>query len=110
MLYITRKPGQAVIVDHAVEVRVVEVRGRTVRLGFRFPPTCSVLREEVYRQVERANARAAACARELLDGGGSVLAKGERDGERDGQAGEGGGGDGKRLRLGDHAPRGGGAG
>jgi len=110
MLYITRKPGQAVIVDHAVEVRIVEVRGRTVRLGFRFPPTSSVLREEVYRQVERANARAAACARALLDGRGSVLAEGEQSGERGGEAAEGGGGDGKPFRLGDHAPRGGGAG
>lgn len=110
MLYITRKPGQAVIVDHAVEVRVIEVRGRTVRLGFRFPPTSSVLREEVYRQVERANAKAAACARAFLEGRAGGMSSGGTQGERDGEAAEGGGGDGQRLGLGDDAPRGGGAG
>lgn len=109
MLYITRKPGQAVIVDHVVEVRVVEVRGRTVRLGFRFPPTSSVLREEVYRQVERANAKAAACARAFLDGR-REFPEGVDDGGAGGEAAEGGGGDGERLGLGDDASRGGGAG
>ena len=92
MLYISRKPGQAVIVDNAVEVRVVAVRGRTVKLGFRFPPSSTVLREEVYRQVAAANRDAASRA--------GVLAAG-LEGGRDGvswpavrQRGEGGGGDG----------------
>ena len=35
---------EAVIVNNAIEVRVVEVRGKTVRLGFRFPPDATVLR------------------------------------------------------------------
>ncbi len=107
MLYISRKPGQAVIVDNAVEVRVVAVRGRTVKLGFRFPPTSTVLREEVYRQVAEANRDAAVRARALApaaEGGGD---DGGQDG--DGPPAAGGGGDGEHLRLGDHAPRGGGA-
>ncbi len=106
MLYISRKPGQAVIVDNAVEVRVVAVRGRTVKLGFRFPPTSTVLREEVYRQVAEANRDAAARARAL-----APAAEGEADdgGHGEGPPAAGGGGDGEYFRLGDHAPRGGGA-
>ena len=38
MLYLNRRAGEAVIINNAIEVRVVEVRGKTVRLGFRFPP------------------------------------------------------------------------
>ncbi len=75
MLYLTRRPGEAVIINNAIEVRVVEVRGRTVRLGFRFPPEASVLREEVFVQVRAENEAAARAAAEapldlaLLAGG-----------------------------------------
>lgn len=59
MLYLTRRAGEAVIINNAIEVRVVEVRGRTVRLGFRFPPEASVLREEVFLQIRSENEAAA---------------------------------------------------
>lgn len=65
MLYLTRRPGEAVIVNNEIEVRVIEVRGRTVKLGFTFPRTASVLREEVYRRIEAENAAAARAAREF---------------------------------------------
>lgn len=55
MLYLNRKPGEAVIINQEIEVRVVEVRGRTVKLGFRFPAAASVLREEVFEAVRHAN-------------------------------------------------------
>ncbi len=67
MLYLTRKAGQAVIINNAIEVRVVEVRGRSVKLGFVFPPSASVLREEVYRQIEAENAAAASTAETLSE-------------------------------------------
>ncbi len=64
MLYLTRKVGEAVIINHEIEVRVVELRGRTVKLGFVFPSQVSVLREEVFLEVQAAN-RAAAAGGEL---------------------------------------------
>ncbi len=64
MLYLTRRAGEAVIINNAIEVRVVEVRGRTVRLGFRFPPDATVLREEVFVQVRAENEAAARAAAE----------------------------------------------
>jgi carbon storage regulator len=65
MLYLTRKLGQAVIIDNVIEVRVVELRGRTVKLGFSFPPEVSVLREEVVLQVRAETLDAARAAAEL---------------------------------------------
>ena len=59
MLYLNRKPGEAVIINHEIEVRVIEVRGRTVKLGFSFPPEATVLRAEVVEAVMRANQAAA---------------------------------------------------
>ncbi|SNB63472.1 carbon storage regulator, CsrA [Arboricoccus pini] len=64
MLYLSRREGQAVIIDNAIEVRVVEVRGRIVKLGFVFPPHVSVLREEVFLEIKAENEEA---ARALLD-------------------------------------------
>ena len=77
MLYLTRKVGEAVIINHEIEVRVVELRGKTVKLGLSFPAQASVLREEVFLELEAAN-RAAA------DGDpGAVLDRGDRETEDD---------------------------
>ena len=62
MLYLNRRAGEAVIINNAIEVRVVEVRGRTVRLGFSFPAEVSVLREEVFLQIRDENEAAAHAA------------------------------------------------
>ena len=66
MLYLNRRAGEAVIINNAIEVRVVEVRGKAVLLGFRFPAEASVLREEVFLQVRADNEAAAQAATELL--------------------------------------------
>jgi carbon storage regulator len=65
MLYLNRKPGEAVIINQTIEVRVVEVRGRTVKLGFTFPAEASVLREEIFAAVKEANEAAVEAARAL---------------------------------------------
>jgi carbon storage regulator len=65
MLYLNRKAGEAVIINGTIEVRVVEVRGRTVKLGFSFPADASVLREEVFATVSGANRAAAEALRAL---------------------------------------------
>ena len=67
MLYLSRRAGEAVIMDNSIEVRVVELKGKTVKLGFTFPPTASVLREEIFEQVKRENEEAARAA-ETWDG------------------------------------------
>lgn len=73
MLYLTRKPGQAVIVNQTIEVRVVEVKGRTVKLGFSFPADASVVREEVFTAIREANEAAVEAVQSLpaRDDGGS---------------------------------------
>ena len=55
MLYLNRKPGDAVIINQTIEVKVIEVRGKTVKLGFDFPSDASVLRAEVVDQIKQAN-------------------------------------------------------
>jgi carbon storage regulator len=62
MLHLNRKLGEAVIINQNVEVRVVAISGKTVKLGFTFPPEASVLREEVVEAIKLANRAAARTA------------------------------------------------
>ena len=70
MLYLTRRTGEAVIINNAIEVRIVELKGKTVKLGFTFPPSATVLREEIYLQIKRENEAAAAAVGTLRGDGG----------------------------------------
>ena len=72
MLYLNRKPGEALIINHSIEVRVVEVRGRTVKLGLSFPPEATVLREEVFEAIKQANRAALEAVRALPGAGGAA--------------------------------------
>ncbi|WP_085580796.1 carbon storage regulator CsrA [Thalassospira mesophila] len=60
MLYLTRKVGDSVIIDDNIEVTVVEVRGKTVKLGFTFPENIQVLRRELYDRIQDENRSATA--------------------------------------------------
>lgn len=59
MLVLTRRPGESVMVGDDVVVTVLEVRGDVIRLGIAAPRSITVHREEVYREVRRANQEAA---------------------------------------------------
>ena len=66
MLYLTRRPGEAVIINNAIEVRVVELKGKSVKLGFTFPANATVLREEVFLQIKAENEAAVAASADVL--------------------------------------------
>ncbi len=68
MLYLTRRTGEAVIINNAIEVRVVELKGKSVKLGFTFPADATVLREEVFLQIKAENEAAARASVEALRG------------------------------------------
>ena len=59
MLYLTRKVGEPVVINDDIRVTVVEVRGRSIKLGFTFPPNVSVLREELFDRIQEENRTAA---------------------------------------------------
>ena len=71
MLYLSRKIGESVVINEDIEVTVVEVRGKAVKLGFTFPPGASVLRRELYEKIQRENREAALADIDLLSGGKS---------------------------------------
>ena len=82
MLYLTRKVGESVVINDDIEVTVVDIRGKSIKLGFTFPSDASVLRREIYDRIQAENRAAAegtdALAAELgRQAGGRVHATAE---------------------------------
>jgi carbon storage regulator len=65
MLVITRRPSEAIMIEDAVEIVVLAVKGKQVRLGIRAPKEVQVHRKEVY---ERKKGIAAAKEPEEVQG------------------------------------------
>ncbi len=59
MLYLSRKLGESIIINNSIEMTVIEVRGKTVKIGFNFPPDATVLRKEIYDKIMEENMAAA---------------------------------------------------
>ena len=55
MLYLTR----TIIINDDIEITVVDVRGKSIKLGLTFPPDASVYRREVYERIQAEKAAAA---------------------------------------------------
>ena len=66
MLTLTRSVGETIRIGDDIEIHVVEVRGGTVRLGFKAPREVAIHREEVYRQIAEANLLAAQVTADTL--------------------------------------------
>ena len=47
MLVLSRKSGDAVLIDGDIKIKVIEVRGGVVRLGIEAPKEVPVLRDEL---------------------------------------------------------------
>ncbi len=59
MLYLTRKIGESVIINDNIEVTVIDIRGKSIKLGFTFPTDATVLRREIFERIQAENRAAA---------------------------------------------------
>lgn len=66
MLVLTRKRDESIIIGDHIKITVVEIRGDQVKLGIDAPRSIPVHREEVYKEIQEENRRAA------LKGGGEL--------------------------------------
>ena len=55
MLYLTRKVGESIMINDDIELTVVEVRGKSIKLGMTFPSDVTVYRREVYDRIKAEN-------------------------------------------------------
>ncbi len=64
MLILTRKVGEKITIGDDIEITVVEIKGKQVRLGINAPSELPVHREEVYRRILEENLKAASYVQE----------------------------------------------
>jgi len=59
LLVLTRKEGEALLIEGGIEIRVLEVKGRQVKLGLIAPEEVRIFRKELYERIKEENLRAA---------------------------------------------------
>ena len=58
MLALTRRKGEALIINNNIEITVLDIKGDQVKVGISAPREVPVYRKEVYLQIEDANKEA----------------------------------------------------
>ena len=67
MLILTRKQGESVAIGDDIQVTVVEIQGKQVKLGVKAPREIAVHRQEIYERIQEENIRAAQISQDDLD-------------------------------------------
>ena len=55
MLALTRKKGEALVINNNIEVTVLEIRGDQIKIGISAPKDVPVYRKEVYLLIQKEN-------------------------------------------------------
>ena len=59
MWALSRKKGEALIINNNIEVTILEIKGDQVKIGIGAPKEVPIYRKEVYVQIQEANKVAA---------------------------------------------------
>ena len=59
MLALSRKKGEALMINNDIEITVLDIKGEQVKIGISAPKQVPVYRKEVYLQIQEANKEAA---------------------------------------------------
>ena len=55
MLALTRKKGEALVINNNIEITVLEIRGDQIKIGISAPKGVPIYRKEVYLQIQQEN-------------------------------------------------------
>ena len=55
MLALTRKKGEALVININIEITILEIRGDQIKLGISAPKDVPIYRKEVYLQIQEEN-------------------------------------------------------
>lgn len=55
MLALSRKKGEAIIINNNIEITILEVKGDQIKIGIDAPKEVPIYRKEVYVQIQEAN-------------------------------------------------------
>ena len=55
MLALTRKKGEALVINNNIEITILEIRGDQIKIGITAPKDVPIYRKEVYLQIQEEN-------------------------------------------------------
>ena len=55
MLALTRKKGEALVINNNIEITVLGIRGDQIKIGISAPKDVPIYRKEVYLQIQQEN-------------------------------------------------------
>ena len=55
MLALTRKKGEALVINNNIEINILEIRGDQIKIGITAPKDVPIYRKEVYLQIQEEN-------------------------------------------------------
>ena len=55
MLALTRKKGEALVINNNIEITVLAIRGDQIKIGISAPKDVPIYRKEVYLQIQQEN-------------------------------------------------------
>jgi carbon storage regulator len=55
MLILTRKIGQSIIIDGDIKVKLLDVKGDSIRIGIEAPKEVEIYREELFDKIQSEN-------------------------------------------------------
>jgi carbon storage regulator len=58
MLVLSRKPGESVVIDGRIKVKIVRLDGDVVKIGIEAPADVPIHRQEVYDEIQLNNRQA----------------------------------------------------
>ncbi len=58
MLILSRKPGESIVIDGRITVKIMRLEGDTVKVGIEAPIRVPVHRQEVYDEIQKNNQEA----------------------------------------------------
>ena len=67
MLIITRKKGESIMVGDNIEIVISKIEDGSVKIGINAPKDISILRKEIYEEVEKENREATNIDISMLD-------------------------------------------
>jgi carbon storage regulator len=75
MLILSRKVGESIRINENICVTVMDVDGKTIRIGIEAPKEISIHREEVFLRIKEENVKAAAGGNQDLGGMADLFKK-----------------------------------